>query len=346
MKKITKLFFIVLGIKKIRFLKKIYYSFFYNIIFLSSFFKKKIDIKIKKPADNFLLISQIQRSGGTLLTQLLDGHKNLSVHPYELILTDPKWEWGKKKNFYCYNNKFRIFSKEKKYFKSSKATWNKKYDFYFDLIKQRKIFDSLTKKNDNFKKKLINYFLSFFMSFENYKTELDFSKYFVAFVPRLTMSDKSLEIFFENFHEGKILCIVRDPLNWLSSAKRHSKDYLNLNNALNLWYASNLKNFDLFKKNKKFVKIIIFEHLITDTKKQMKEISEFLKIEFDDYLLIPTFNKEKILSDSSFKTVEGKIDYETLDRKQTDLKEFSKNIDKTIINECEQLYQDINAYLR
>ena len=184
------------------------------------------------------------------------------------------------------------------------------------------------------------------MSFENYKSELDLSKYFVAFVPRLTMNDKSLDIFFENFHEGKILCIARDPLNWLSSAKRHSKDYLNLNNALNLWYASNLKNFDLLKKNKKSVKIIIFEDLITDTKKQMKEISEFLKIEFDDSLLTPTFNKEKILSDSSFKAVEGKIDYETLDRKRTDSKEFSQNIDKTIINKCEQLYFDINAYLR
>ena len=35
------------------------------------------------------------------------------------------------------------------------------------------------------------------MSFENYKTELNLSKYFVAFVPRLTMNDKSLDIFFK-----------------------------------------------------------------------------------------------------------------------------------------------------
>jgi len=184
------------------------------------------------------------------------------------------------------------------------------------------------------------------MSFENYKTELNLSKYFVAFVPRLTMSDKSLDIFFKSFDEGKIICIVRDPLNWLSSAKRHSKDYANLNDALNLWHDSNLKNFNLFKKNSNSVKIIIFEDLISNTKKQMKEISDFLKIDFDDYLLTPTFNKEKILSDSSFKTVEGKIDLETLDRKKIDAKEFLKNIDKTIIHKCEQLYRDIIADLR
>ena len=346
MNKIAKYLFIILGLEKIRLLKKIYYSFFYYIIFLLNSYKKKIDVKIKRPVKNFLLISQIQRSGGTLLTQLLDGHKNLSVHPYELILTDPKWDWEKKKNFYCYNNKFRIFSEEGKYFKSSKASWNKKYDFNFDLIKQRKIFDRLTKKNDNFGVKLINYFLSFFMSFENYKTELNLSKYFVAFVPRLTMNDKSLDIFFKNFHEGKIICIVRDPLNWLSSAKRHSKDYSNLNDALNLWHESNLKNFNLFKKNKNSVKIVIFEHLISETKIQMKEISNFLEIDFDDYLLIPTFNKEKILSDSSFKTVEGKIDIKTLYRKKIDAEEFLQNVDKSTIQKCEQLYHNIIAELR
>ena len=99
MNKIAKYLFIILGLEKIRLLKKIYYSFFYYIIFLLNSYKKKIDVKIKRPVKNFLLISQIQRSGGTLLTQLLDGHKNLSVHPYELILTDPKWDWEKKKIF-------------------------------------------------------------------------------------------------------------------------------------------------------------------------------------------------------------------------------------------------------
>ena len=40
-----------------------------------------------------LLISQIQRSGGTLLSQLFDGHPGLKVFPGELHLAKPKYRW-------------------------------------------------------------------------------------------------------------------------------------------------------------------------------------------------------------------------------------------------------------
>ena len=41
-----------------------------------------------------ILISQIQRSGGTLLSQLLDGHPECYAHPYELKWGRPaKWDW-------------------------------------------------------------------------------------------------------------------------------------------------------------------------------------------------------------------------------------------------------------
>ncbi len=42
------------------------------------------------------LISQIQRSGGTLLSQLFDGHPELHAHPHELKIGYPtKYTWPK-----------------------------------------------------------------------------------------------------------------------------------------------------------------------------------------------------------------------------------------------------------
>ena len=42
------------------------------------------------------LISQIQRSGGTLLTQLFDGHPEIHAHPHELKIGKPKkYMWPK-----------------------------------------------------------------------------------------------------------------------------------------------------------------------------------------------------------------------------------------------------------
>ena len=41
-----------------------------------------------------VLISQIQRSGGTLLNSLLDGHPQLHVHPWEIQVGHPdKYQW-------------------------------------------------------------------------------------------------------------------------------------------------------------------------------------------------------------------------------------------------------------
>ena len=40
-----------------------------------------------------VLISQLQRSGGSLLAQLFDGHPDLLTMPHELRLNDPKWVW-------------------------------------------------------------------------------------------------------------------------------------------------------------------------------------------------------------------------------------------------------------
>ena len=40
-----------------------------------------------------MLISQVNRSGGTLLSQLFDGHPACHVHPGELLLNRPKDVW-------------------------------------------------------------------------------------------------------------------------------------------------------------------------------------------------------------------------------------------------------------
>ena len=41
-----------------------------------------------------LLVSQIQRSGGSLMAQLFDGHPELYAHPFEIHIGYPnKWDY-------------------------------------------------------------------------------------------------------------------------------------------------------------------------------------------------------------------------------------------------------------
>ena len=49
---------------------------------------------VNKLTQPLVLITQIQRSGGTLLSQLLDGHPQVCAHPHELHIGKPmKWDW-------------------------------------------------------------------------------------------------------------------------------------------------------------------------------------------------------------------------------------------------------------
>ena len=43
---------------------------------------------------HLLLVSQIQRSGGSLMAQLFDGHPELYAHPFEIHIGYPnKWNY-------------------------------------------------------------------------------------------------------------------------------------------------------------------------------------------------------------------------------------------------------------
>ena len=73
-------------------------QFLYSLITLSIKIKILIILKLQP----LILITQVN-GGGTLISQLLDNHKELHAFPSELILTDPKWDWTKKKTLFHTN---------------------------------------------------------------------------------------------------------------------------------------------------------------------------------------------------------------------------------------------------
>ena len=63
-----------------------YFDYFLTIIFYSIKYKNK-KYKINQP---LILITQIQRSGGTLLNSLFDGSNQVFSYPHELMIFNPK----------------------------------------------------------------------------------------------------------------------------------------------------------------------------------------------------------------------------------------------------------------
>ena len=342
---IKKFIVILFGLKRVKFFKII----LGNLVFLIIFFLKKNKIKLSKIYKinhNLVLISQIQRSGGTLLSQLFDNHSKILAYPSELILAEPKWDWTKNFIFYCYKLKnIKKYASRKNYSKSGSIKWNKSYLFDFNLFLQKKIFDE-TKKID-LRSNFDAYFTSFFNSYINYRDKkiINHKKIITAFLPRLNLKKKNIKIFFEIYPNGKIINIVRDPISWLASSTKHSLDYVNPNKSLILWLKSAKFSYNNINKNKKIL-ILTFEELIKNTPNTIKKILNFLDLGFEDTLLIPTFNGKPILSDSSFKTVEGKIDKQVLDRKKFLEKKVFDKIDKKLLSECKLFYKKLTNELK
>ena len=286
--------------------------------FKSFFFKKKIQII----NNDLILIGQIQRSGGTLLSQLFDGHPELHNYTSELILTEPKWDWSKKFNFSSIEQnpslKQNILTRNYEKLSIGKINYKTRNKFIFNPFIEKKIFKSF--KTKNLRSNFNAYFTAFFNAFINYKNNQNGKKKFItAFLPRFTIMDENVDLFFQIYPNGKLIIIIRDPRSWLISARKHSAEYKDIAKSLALWKKICQNSLDFRKKYFEKIIIIKFDDLIKDTENTIRKICSKININFEESLLSPTFNSELINSDSSFKSVIGRVDKSVLDKNKKQL---------------------------
>lgn len=280
-----------------------------------------------------VLISQIQRSGGTLLSQLFDGHSQVMAYPRECELFKGGWpnyillrylisvfnslsslfpEYLKSKSIFEKDDFFWRKFKEDGYQKFGTKKSERYISFDFDFAARNSAFKKLLngKLLPNDEAILNAFFQSFFSGWSEYK---DFDKadkkVITAFSPGFchgSLKYNKQDKFFSTFKDGHIISIIRDPNSWVKSAKKHSKKYNN--DPLVKYYIPHLKAAltykDIFPNQ---VTLIDFSDLVNNTNRVMRSISERINIDFDETLLIPTFNSEKIQSNSSFSQSAGKV---------------------------------------
>ena len=289
------------------------------------------------------LISQIQGSGGTLLSQLFDGHPELHVHPHELLIGHPeKHNWpridlsdGPEKWFEVlfedivsrYNREGYKMEKENK----------ESFPFIFIPALQREIFlnyidsvQSITLR-DVFDAYMTSYFGAW-LSNQNYYGP---KKFVTAHTMRLATAKDNMESFFEIYPDGRLIFIVRDPNSWFPSAKkRWPGSYTDVGRAAGEWNKSAQAMLWNKEKYGGCVCIIKFEDLIRKTEAAMRFLAEFLGIEFDDILLTPTFNKFPVKANASFKVK----DQGTLNSLLSTEKTLTEHEVDTIEKETSEIY--------
>jgi hypothetical protein len=294
------------------------------------------------------LISQIQRSGGSMLSQLFDGHPQVHAHPHELKFGYPKKHIWPPINLSDHPERwFEIlfedsvirhlqhgYKKMKKYketflfifLPSLQKEIFLKYLSSIKTIALRDVFDA--------------YMTSYFQAWVNNQNLIGVKKYITAFTPRIAMAETNMASFFNIYPRGKLISVVRDPRNWFPSATRHQLNrYGDIKKALDQWVDSARSMVRNKQKYGNRVCIITFEDLVKRTEAVMRYLAEFLDLKFDDILLTPTFNKFPIKPNTSFKLEEPGIMISALERYKTLSREELTMVEKITADAYEEVLQ-------
>ncbi len=272
-----------------------------------------------------VLISQVQRSGGTFLTQLFDGHPQMLVRHSELRFGSRlKHFWAALPSYVGPDETFNQLEDplveklaQKGYVKASPAavTAPDRFDFKLDVREHRQLFlDACEGLTVPLPRNLLDRFVwSYFQAWSDYGFPAEV-KCWCAFSARLSMMPGEPERFFSDYPDGALITMVRDPVSWLASAKRHDpKVYGDRVEAAFLWQASTLAALQLQKSGRN-VLVVIFEDLVARPREIMTALCCDLGIAFSEKLLTPTFNGMPIRADTSFAAPNPGILADALDR--------------------------------
>jgi hypothetical protein len=257
-----------------------------------------------------VLISQIQRSGGTLLLQLLDGHRECHVDPYELKIGHPKkhnWppldvsqpdRWFEMLYFRGTVERLRRSERTRR-----PESGRSVFPYLFSPRLQAQVFDRciVTRPPQSEREILDAYFTSYFNAWlDNHNLYTGPKRAVVGFTPRLAIDPGNLERFFAAYPDGVLISIVRDPRAWYESAAKHMPEhYLDIDGALALWNASTDATISAADRYGDRVLVLTYEQLVGDPEATMRRVADRIGIDWAPALLRPTFNGRPARANSS-----------------------------------------------
>ena len=315
-------------------------------------------VKVSLVNQPLVLISQVQRSGGTLLTRLFDGHPQVFAHPHELQWGFPtKTDWPNDQICKITQRNFApqikqliqpwllFASLEDSYSKADGNTKADKSEFDFDLDKSRILFQSIcstlvgqklrksgleVQSFDRRRDVFAAYFASLFYYLydEEERDTFPNRRLITAFIPALINDAGSLARFRADYPDGWLISIMREPSNWLASATPHFNDRADV--VIHSWMSSTRAAINEAEKR---TILVDYRSLVTDTEAVMRAICERIGIDWHPCLLEPTFLGAPQMPNSSFEVSRTGIIGEAAERVGPDLPQ-------ALQDECRALYAE------
>jgi hypothetical protein len=280
-------------------------------------------VEVREP---LVLISQIQRSGGTLLSQLLDFHPQLHAHPHELHIGYPRgkrdWpaldldgdpeEWFSQ--LYEETSDNLLVEGYRKYARKWVQYDDERLETYpFLLIPslQRRLFERCVRERriERARDLLDAYMTSYFNAWvDNRNLYTGPKRWVTAFSARMAIERNNRRRFFADYPDGRLVAIIREPRSWYGSALAYNSDrYGNPEIAMRLWRDSAEGMIDAKQQFSDRVFLLSFEQLLADTEGTMRALAAFMELDFTSSLMTPTFNGLPIKANSSFPVDRGGV---------------------------------------
>jgi Sulfotransferase family len=262
------------------------------------------------PVDQpLVLISQIARSGGTLLSRLFDGHSECHAHPQELKIGYPKksrWpalDLDRPETWFGILCERRVVKYRKRGYWSFRPSSDEDvFPFLFSPPLQRRVFDTCVAARPigTTRDVLDCYLTSYFNAWlDNHNLYTGPKKVVTGFVPGLGVHRDNIERFFESYPDGTFVSIVRDPRGWYGSARRLKPRYEEVESALPRWSASTTVALEARDRWPDRAVLVLYEQLVRDTEHVMERLAGRIGISMSPVLLEPTFNGLPIRANSS-----------------------------------------------
>jgi len=257
------------------------------------------------------LISQAPYSGGSLLSRLFDGHSKIHAYPGAWVpantvkdfwpkidLAHEPEDWLKILSSHFTLNAFRAG------FNPHEKGGQKIPNMFLPVLQERIFLNCLASPaRINTRDIFDAWMTACFGAWLNYQNHGYDKKFVTALTPGLVMQSENVEYFFEIYPEGRVIALVRDPVQWFVTVSGHEpRTYGDAEWAISRWKETVRALVETREKYGDRVCFIQFECLIDRTESVMRHLANFLDIPFEDILLEPTFSAVPIQPANGQKT--------------------------------------------
>jgi hypothetical protein len=270
-----------------------------------------------------VLISQIQRSGGTLLMRLFDGHPECHTVPHELsrmvggLETLERGESTPWVALTPLRQADRLDSGFRGFRQKGPGRDDPTHAFLLPPSLQRGLLESVLAETESPPTRRIAnaYMTSYFNAWlDNANLRATPKRWVVGFEPGFIESEPAFDAYRRTYPDGRVISIVRDPWSWFSSARAY-RQWRGQEAAVESWCVATELALKRQTESPGSVALILFDDLLRETEKVVRWLADWLGISFTPALLEATFNGVPIVANTSFTDVDAAVSTAPIERR-------------------------------